>query len=69
MSALDRAIAELKAAEDRHRHEALAAPQDPTSFGFGVAVGMYRGMLLSRSILERCMQESAPKGLERREHV
>jgi len=65
VSALDRAIAELKAAEERHRHEALAAPADPTLYGFGVAVGMYRGMLLARSILERCMQESAPKTLER----
>jgi hypothetical protein len=61
VSALQRAISELIATENRLASEALAKPADKSEFGYGHACGLFQGIRMSRSILECALAESDPK--------
>jgi hypothetical protein len=59
--AIERALDELIKAESRYSVEALSTPVDKSEFGFGQACGLFQGIRLARSILERVMNEDDEK--------
>jgi hypothetical protein len=58
-SALECAFDELSKRE-REIVSALAAPTDKTEFAYGRLCGMYQENQVSRSLLERCLNEGDP---------
>lgn len=66
MSAVERAIDELIQQELRLASEGLQAPADRSAFGYGHLCGLFQGLRMARSILERCVQERDPKSPDRR---
>jgi hypothetical protein len=65
VSALDRAIAELLKQEALHASQSLTRPAGKRAFDYGHSCGLYQGLLIARSILERCLNESDPNKTER----